>query len=128
MDDNREDRDPVQSVVEQWAWMSGVEVQVMIFSSAEEFLFHGESYDVCLLDIEMTGMDGVYSSSISVIFERLAGRKCIRRKISSCLFRGERMNRSTGRLFGVRKIDCAAPVGKKDEVVRLSIDFVSIVL
>lgn len=29
------------------------------FSSAEEFLFHCEGYDICLLDIEMKGMDGV---------------------------------------------------------------------
>ncbi|MDO4754677.1 MAG: LytTR family DNA-binding domain-containing protein [Bacillota bacterium] len=59
VDDEKTDRELVKSVVERWADERGVQAQVSMFSSAESFLFCGQGFDIYLLDIEMTGMDGV---------------------------------------------------------------------
>lgn len=49
-------------LVAQWARQAGVETETEFFPSAEAFLFRHEErrdFDVLLLDIEMSGMDGV---------------------------------------------------------------------
>ncbi len=61
-DDRREDALYVQSFVEAWAREGQHRVQLQIFPSAENFLFHyaeDKAWDVLLLDIEMEKMDGV---------------------------------------------------------------------
>lgn len=61
-DDRSEDLQLVRSIVLEWAERTEREVDVEVFGSAEEFLFHYEhegEYDVLLLDIEMSKMDGV---------------------------------------------------------------------
>ena len=61
-DDRPEDSRLVASLTARWARRAGAEVDLEIFPSAEAFLFRYEErkdFDVLLLDIEMTGMDGV---------------------------------------------------------------------
>lgn len=61
-DDSGADAAYVRALTEDWAARTGHTVQLEIFPSAESFLFHyaeDKSYDILLLDIEMTGMDGV---------------------------------------------------------------------
>lgn len=61
-DDAASDRVYVNRLVEQWATQSGYTVQISLFTSAENFLFHyadKSDYDILLLDIEMGAMDGV---------------------------------------------------------------------
>lgn len=61
-DDNAEDGRLVSQLCAQWGQRAGAEVELEIFPSAEAFLFRYEEkkdFDVLLLDIEMTGMDGV---------------------------------------------------------------------
>ena len=61
-DDRPEDSRLVASLTARWAQRAGAEVELEIFPSAEAFLFRYEErkdFDVLLLDIEMTGMDGV---------------------------------------------------------------------
>ncbi|MBD5152759.1 MAG: response regulator transcription factor [Oscillibacter sp.] len=61
-DDRPEDGQLVSRLCAQWAERTGTEVELEIFPSAEAFLFRYEEkkdFDILLLDIEMTGMDGV---------------------------------------------------------------------
>lgn len=61
-DDLDADRQYISDLAAQWAASAGHTIQIHLFSSAEEFLFHyaGENdYDILLLDIEMGDMDGV---------------------------------------------------------------------
>lgn len=61
-DDRPEDARLVASLAAQWARRTGAEVELEVFPSAEAFLFRYQEkkdFDVLLLDIEMTGMDGV---------------------------------------------------------------------
>ncbi len=61
-DDSEQDARFVQDIVSGWAADRGIELQTMLFSSAERFLFHyaeDKAFDILLLDIEMGDMDGV---------------------------------------------------------------------
>ncbi len=61
-DDSAADRQYLSGFVSEWAADSGHTVQISLFSSAENFLFHyaeRNDYDILLLDIEMGDMDGV---------------------------------------------------------------------
>lgn len=61
-DDKPEDGRLAARLCAQWAARTGAEVELEIFPSAEAFLFrYGErkDFDILLLDIEMSGMDGV---------------------------------------------------------------------
>ncbi len=61
-DDRPEDSRLVASLAARWARREGAEAEIETFPSAEAFLFrYGEKkdFDVLLLDIEMSGMDGV---------------------------------------------------------------------
>lgn len=61
-DDNPVDIKYISSIVQQWASARGLFVQIDSYPSAEAFLFQYEEAPVCdiiLLDIEMSGMDGV---------------------------------------------------------------------
>lgn len=61
-DDSDADRQYISGFVNRWAASAGHTVQVSLFSSAENFLFHyaeKNDYDILLLDIEMGKMDGV---------------------------------------------------------------------
>lgn len=61
-DDEKTDRQYIETLVERWAKGVGHSVQISAFESAESFLFHYASqsdYDILLLDIEMGKMDGV---------------------------------------------------------------------
>ena len=63
-DDRPEDARLVASLAARWARRTGaeVELELEVFPSAEAFLFRYQEkkdFDVLLLDIEMTGMDGV---------------------------------------------------------------------
>ena len=61
-DDRPEDSRLVSRLCAQWSARTGAEAELEIFPSAEAFLFRYEEkkdFDVLLLDIEMTGMDGV---------------------------------------------------------------------
>ncbi len=61
-DDSQLDTDFVRGLLQQWAALRDVAVEAVCFSSAESFLFHyaeDKAFDILLLDIEMSGMDGV---------------------------------------------------------------------
>ncbi|MDO5401076.1 MAG: LytTR family DNA-binding domain-containing protein [Eubacteriales bacterium] len=61
-DDCPEDARFVEGFVRSWAAMRGAGIQLDVFSSAEQFLFHYaevKDYDIALLDVEMGDMDGV---------------------------------------------------------------------
>lgn len=61
-DDSDADRQYISDFVTGWAANSGHTVQIILFSSAENFLFRyaeENDYDILLLDIEMGAMDGV---------------------------------------------------------------------
>ena len=61
-DDVPADREYLSRLVHQWAELERHTVNVLLFPSAESFLFHyaeESDYDILLLDIEMGGMDGV---------------------------------------------------------------------
>ena len=61
-DDNGEYARYIEELAGRWARQAGEEVEAERFPSAEAFLFrYGErrDFDVLLVDIEMTGMDGV---------------------------------------------------------------------
>lgn len=61
-DDRPEDSRLVARLASRWARQAGAEAEIESFPSAEAFLFRYEEkkdFDVLLLDIEMTGMDGV---------------------------------------------------------------------
>lgn len=61
-DDSDADRQYVLNMVENWAKSSGHVVHTDTFISAESFLFHyaeESNYDILLLDIKMSNMDGV---------------------------------------------------------------------
>ena len=61
-DDAASDRAYVNQLLKQWAVQVGYTVQIDLFTSAEDFLFHyadKSDYDILLLDIEMGAMDGV---------------------------------------------------------------------
>ena len=62
VDDSNIDAEYVQSILNAWAQDRQASVQVLRFSSAENFLFHyadDKNWDILLLDIEMGAMDGV---------------------------------------------------------------------
>ena len=66
-DDRPEDARLVASLAAQWARRTGAEVELEVFPSAEAFLFRYQEkkdFDILLLDIEMTGMDGVAAITI----------------------------------------------------------------
>ena len=61
-DDRPEDSRLVARLASRWARQAGAEAEIESLPSAEAFLFRYEEkkdFDVLLLDIEMTGMDGV---------------------------------------------------------------------
>ncbi len=61
-DDHHADALTVKALVESWAVRYGYQARVDVFPSAEAFLFRyaeDKSYDILLLDIEMTGADGI---------------------------------------------------------------------
>lgn len=52
----------IEDLAAQWARQAGAQVETESFPSAEAFLFRYEehrNFDILLLDVEMTGMDGV---------------------------------------------------------------------
>lgn len=62
IDDSEQDAALTQQHLSQWEQMRGEPIQTERFSSAERFLFRyaeDKDWDILLLDIEMTGMDGV---------------------------------------------------------------------
>lgn len=78
-DDSPEDIIAAQEMAEEWAKERGITIEISSFSSGEEFLFHFEddrSCDVIILDIEMSGIDGVsiarkiraINKNISIVF------------------------------------------------------------
>ena len=61
-DDTEADRNYIKDLVTRWAHSSNQQIEIHLFSSAEEFLFEYEEdkgYQILLLDIEMGKMDGV---------------------------------------------------------------------
>jgi len=61
-DDQAADIQLLRSLTEQWAAKRKITPEIVSYSSAEEFLFYCGKYVTCdllLLDIEMSGMDGV---------------------------------------------------------------------
>lgn len=61
-DDSVADQNYMMNLTQQWAEKRAHTVQIDLFSSAENFLFHyadQKDYDILLLDIELGGMDGV---------------------------------------------------------------------
>ncbi len=61
-DDDGEYAGYIETLAARWARQAGAQVETERFPSAEAFLFRYEErkdFDVLLLDIEMTGMDGV---------------------------------------------------------------------
>lgn len=61
-DDEKNDLQYISALVSEWAGQNGVLPVIDVFPSAESFLFRYEDrkeYDILLLDIEMSGMDGV---------------------------------------------------------------------
>ena len=61
-DDSDADRQYISELVSGWSVNTGHTVQISVFDSAENFLFHyaeKNDYDILLLDIEMGAMDGV---------------------------------------------------------------------
>ncbi len=61
-DDSDVDRQYISNLVSGWAENTGHTVQISLFVSAENFLFHyanQNDFDILLLDIEMGVMDGV---------------------------------------------------------------------
>jgi DNA-binding LytR/AlgR family response regulator len=78
-DDADADRQYVSNMVTRWAERAGHGVQIDLFGSAEQFLFHyaeESDYDILLLDIEMGDMDGVtmakklrkHNDTVQIIF------------------------------------------------------------
>lgn len=62
VDDQETDRSAVHALLTAWAKARGETVMAKTFPSAEQFLFHYETcpqYDLLLLDIELSRMDGV---------------------------------------------------------------------
>lgn len=61
-DDCEADLEYVSSLLTEWAGKKDVMIQTDTFSSAESFLFHyaeDKGFDLLLLDVEMSAMDGV---------------------------------------------------------------------
>lgn len=61
-DDNPTDIKYISSVLQQWADARGLSLQIDAYPSAEAFLFQYDenpAWDILLVDIEMSGMDGV---------------------------------------------------------------------
>ncbi len=61
-DDEETQRAYISALVRSWAEQSDHTVELELFGSAEEFLFHYEeqnNYDILLLDIEMDRIDGI---------------------------------------------------------------------
>lgn len=61
-DDRNEDADYIAQLAQEWARQSGTFIHIEKFPSAEAFLFRYEemkAYDILLLDIEMSYMNGV---------------------------------------------------------------------
>ena len=61
-DDSRPDSELAAALTHRWAQTVNAQIDLNIFPSAEAFLFHyadNKDYDILLLDIEMTNMDGV---------------------------------------------------------------------
>ena len=61
-DDRAEDSGLISRLCARWARQAGAELELEGFPSAEAFLFRyaeKKDFDVLLLDVEMTGMDGV---------------------------------------------------------------------
>lgn len=62
IDDSAEDSAHLCALTQKWADKHGIAVELKTYPSAEAFIFHYEEEQDCalvLLDIEMTGMDGV---------------------------------------------------------------------
>ena len=61
-DDRAEDSGLISRLCARWARQAGAELELEVVPSAEAFLFRyaeKKDFDVLLLDVEMTGMDGV---------------------------------------------------------------------
>ena len=61
-DDRAGDSGLISRLCARWARQAGAELELEVFPSAEAFLFRyaeKKDFDVLLLDVEMTGMDGV---------------------------------------------------------------------
>ena len=61
-DDRAEDSGLISRLCAQWARQAGAELELEVFPSAEAFLFRyaeKKDFDVLLLDVGMTGVDGV---------------------------------------------------------------------
>lgn len=62
VDDSEKDAEFVQGILNDWASQRQIAIHSEIFPAAEPFLFRyaaDKAWDILLLDIEMTGMDGV---------------------------------------------------------------------
>ena len=62
VDDSTKDAEFVQGILNNWATVRHVSIQLEVYSSAERFLFRyaaDKEWDILLLDIEMGAMDGV---------------------------------------------------------------------
>lgn len=61
-DDSAVDQKYILNLIQKWAEKMQHIIQIKLFPSAENFLFHyaeQKDYDILLLDIEMGGMDGI---------------------------------------------------------------------
>lgn len=59
VDDNREDRDVLESFLRRYEQESSLKFEISLFDSAESFLSSNINIDIGFFDVEMPGMDGL---------------------------------------------------------------------
>ena len=59
VDDNREDRDVLESFLRRYEQESSLKFEISLFDSAESFLSSNTNIDIGFFDVEMPGMDGL---------------------------------------------------------------------